>query len=170
MEEQQEFLRQAQRLTDQVEEIHARLRRHGEDMAEHRQAEKKGLAGLLRGLFHTPQPTEPEHERFMADAESLAAALAQALAALPPDAERQTLARRAVACFLAPKPLEDKTPEEWFMTAAEGYCLPLLPYLSREDLEYFHTAMLTNIPKRYRFPKQEQVLRRLEELQANPPL
>ena len=170
MGEQQELLAQAQRLTDQVEEVYARFRQRSEDLAEFREEEKRGLAGFLRGIFPISQPVEPEHQRFMADVSSLSQQLAQALEPLPPDSVRQTLARRAVACFLAPKPLEGKNPEEWFMTAAEGLCLPLLPYLSRADLEAFHTGMVTNTPKRYRFPRQQEVLDRLEELLSAGPL
>lgn len=166
MEEQQELLEQARRLTSQLEQVYARFRQRSEDLAEFRREEKKGLAGFLRGIFPTPQPTEPEHQRFLADVEEIADQLAQALAGLGAGGESAELARRAVTCILAPKPLEDKNPEEWFMTAAEGFCLPLLPHLSRGDMETFRADMIKRVPKRYRFPRQEEVLRRLDELLA----
>lgn len=169
MGEQQDLLVQARQLTCQLEEAYARFRRRSEELAESRRAAKRGLAGLLRGLFSTPQPVDPEHERFLSEVERLSAQLAQALEPLPASTECQEMARRAVACMLAPKPLENKSPEEWFMTAAEIHCLPLLPLLSREDLEGFHAAMEANVPKRYRFPRQQEVFRRLEELVSSHP-
>ena len=146
MEEHQQLLIQARQLTVQLEEAYIRLRRHTEEMAEYRQEAKKGLAGLLQGIFPMPQPMEPEHQRFFENVQELTEQLAQVLASMPADEERQGLAHRAVACILAPKPLENKNPEEWFMTAADGLSVPLLPYLSRADLEQFRADLLANTP------------------------
>lgn len=169
MEERQQLLIQARQLTVQLEEVYIRLRRHSEEMAEYRQESKKGLAGLLQGIFPMPQPMEPEHQRFYDDVQALTGQLAQVLACLPADAERQELARRAAACILAPKPLENKSPEEWFMTAADGLSVALLPYLSRADLEQLRADLLASTPKRYLFPKQREVLSKMDELLAGQP-
>lgn len=169
MEEHQQLLIQARQLTVQLEEAYIRLRRHTEEMAEYRQEAKKGLAGLLQGIFPMPQPMEPEHQRFFENVQELTEQLAQVLASMPADEERQGLAHRAVACILAPKPLENKNPEEWFMTAADGLSVPLLPYLSRADLEQFRADLLANTPKRYMFPKQREVLSKMDELLAGQP-
>ena len=143
MPEWDDALIRARQLTQQLEELYLRLYQYGDDLAESREEQKRGFAGLLRGIFPMSQPVEPEHQRFIKNVESLAHDLAQALSQFPP--------------------LEDKTPEEWFMTAAEGYCVPLVPYLTPEDAERFRADMLAHTPKRYLFPKQAEVLKALED-------
>ena len=163
MPEWDDALIRARQLTQQLEELYLRLYQYGDDLAESREEQKRGFAGLLRGIFPMSQPVEPEHQRFIKNVESLAHDLAQALSQFPQEEQCHELAQRAVSCFLAPKPLEDKTPEEWFMTAAEGYCVPLVPYLTPEDAERFRADMLAHTPKRYLFPKQAEVLKALKD-------
>lgn len=158
-------LHQAEDLVQQLEVIYAGQRQRTIDLAESRRQEKRGIAGFFRTLIPAPQVMEPEHQRFMDQAEALARDLARLLDQLPGQLPQiHTLAEQAVACYLAPKPLEDKSPEEWFMTAAEGFCLPLVPYLTPEAAGRFHDAVLKSTPKRYLFPKQQEVLRALAEL------
>ena len=159
MPEWEDAMRQAEGLVQRLEGIYAGQRQRTAELAEHRRQEKRGIAGFFRSLIPSPQEMEPEHQRFMEQAESLAQELAALLEQLPAELPQvHTLAEQAVACYLAPKPLENKSPEEWFMTAAESFCLPLVPYLTPETAGRFHAAVLGSTPKRYLFPKQQEVL------------
>lgn len=151
----------AQQLVEQLEEIFARYAAYSEEARQLRAESRKGIAGFFRNLFPTSPPMEVEDQRFWQDAETVTRRLGEVLQQVEED-QRSPLAARAVALFLAPKPREDRTPQEWFLLAAEHLCLPLIPYLTRPELERAREALLAGTPRRYLFPKQAELLKEIE--------
>ena len=144
-------------------EEHYRAYAGGTDRPE----EKKGFARLFRHwVSYNAQSIEPVHQGFLDGASALAEELAAALeplAAARPE-ESRALAARAVGLMLEPKPQGVKSDREWYLTAAEYTCAPLLPFLSREELGRQKDAMLARTPRRMMYPKQLELLERAEAL------
>ena len=157
-------LTRADGLVRDLEESYARFAQRSVDLAEERAEAKRGIAGFFRTVFSPSQEVEPAHEQFLQQTEALTLALAGALESLPEGAERAGLARRAAVCVLAPRPAIEKSPEEWFMTAAEAFALPLLPFLSPEALGECRENMLRLTSRRFLFPKQKEVLDQIDLL------
>ena len=151
----------AQQLVEQLEETFARYATYNEEARQLRAESRKGIAGFFRNLFPTSPPMEVEDQRFWQDAETITRRLGEVLQQVEAD-QRSPLAARAVALFLAPKPKEDRTPQEWYLLAAEHLCLPLIPYLSRPDLDRARAALLAGTPRRHLFPKQVELLKEIE--------
>ena len=55
-----------------------------------------------------------------------------------------------------------------YLLAAEYQCAPLLPYLPREALERWRAELLRRTPRRMIFPKERELLARIETLMGEP--
>lgn len=157
---------QAGAVLAQLEEHYAR---YPEEYA--RQAAQGGVGRnfarmFRRWLSYNDQAAGPLHIAFLEGTAALTGELAGLLAELEqsdPLVSRE-LAMRGVALLLTPKPKGSMSECEWYMTAAEYHCAVLLPYLSREDLEYWRSEMLRRTPRRMMFPKQLELLEQAEKL------
>lgn len=157
-------LENAQQLLASLRTAFAGYATHNEAQRQALKASRKGFAGFFRGMFSPGAVMEREDQDFMDDAAALAGRLAAALSRLPEGEQRRALAVEAVELYLSPKPRDDKTPQDWFMTAAEASCMPLLPYLPSGELSRFRDAILSGTPRRFLFPKQAELLQEIESL------
>lgn len=145
-------------------ELEAHYRAYRENA--HARAEK-GFFRLFQHWFsYDAQWAEPVHQAFLDGVSQLVSALAEALEALlrrNPEGS-QSLALQAVQVMLEPKSRDAKSERDWYLLIAEYQCSPLLPYLSREDLQRFRDEMLERTPRRLMFPKQLALLEQTEAL------
>ncbi len=157
----------AQQLVEQLEEVFDRYAVYNEEARQLRAESRKGIGGFFRNLFPTSPPMELEDQHFWKDAETITNRLAEVLQQVE-EPRRGELAAQVVSRFLAPKPREDRTAQEWFLLAAEHLCIPLIPYLTRPALEQARDALLAGTPRRYLFPKQAELLKELETRLEQP--
>lgn len=155
----------------QAEDLLGQLDRYySEYLERYRQQEKSKskIAKLFGKWFTSFEPTSSDsmHQEFLNGIERIVSGLAMILNNLKQKNPQycQSVAGKAVGRIMTPKPAREKTTAEWYMTVAEYQCFPLLPYLSREDLEHFHDLMLERVPRRMMYPRQRQLVEQMEEL------
>jgi len=155
----------------QAKDLLVQLDRLYSDYLEKYQQQEKSkskVAKLFGKWFASFEPTlsDSMHQEFLAGIERVIKELAMTLNSLKQENLQlcHSIAGKAVSRLMMPKPANEKTTAEWYMTVAEYQCFPLLPYLSREDLKHFHDLMLKRVPKRMMYPRQRQLVAQMEEL------
>lgn len=124
----------------------------------------RGFARLFRHwVSYNVQSIAPRDEQFLKESERLTAALAAALAQLPPE-EGQPIAARAAALLLNPPAVETHQDRAWYLLAAGYPCGRLFPYLSQAELRRVRDGLLARTPRRMMFPKQLELLQCAEAL------
>lgn len=149
-----------------AEELAAQLESHYESYIQppEKSAGQRDLGKLFRGWFSSNEhQAEPIHQQFLAGTESLSRELARMLAGLDPEVSRP-LALREARLILEHSVSCSDLDRTAYLTAAEVQCIPLLPYLTREELASLRDSMLSRTPKRMMFPKQLEVLQAMERL------
>lgn len=167
----QEALDRCQHAEMQAEELLHQLNRHYADYLEKYQDQQRSqsLFAKLFGKWFTslePSSADSLHQDFLAGVERIVSGLTATLKQLELSDPHlcQTLAEKAVDRLMMPKPEKEKTQAEWYMAIAEYQAEPLLPYLSREALQRHRDLLLKRVPKRMMYPRQRQLLERVEEL------
>lgn len=159
--------------TAQAEEILTRLEAHID--AYTRQVEpagEQGFARLFRGWFTCdPRSVEPVHARFLETLSELVGELAGALAELAPRCpeESRSAAARAAALLLAPPPDHIQSDKKWYLQVAAYQCRPILPWLSRTDLQSWRDELLGRTPRRLMYPKELELVSAMEDLLEKMP-
>ena len=158
----EETLNRAEQYLEQLRTLYADYRRE-----EPEEESGLNLGRLFKGWFSSGiGKMEPEDRRFVDGAEELSGQLAEAIGGEPEGETRRSLAVEAVTLILDAGSPNPGTGKELYLTAAEQYCIPLLKYLSGEDLARLKSSMLAKTPKRMMFPKQLEVLEAMERLMA----
>jgi len=154
----------------EAESLLEQLREHYRQYAGGTEQQEQSRKGYLqrmfgRWLFNGPQVDNPVHLAFLSGAEELAGALALAAAGVAPEERQagQEAASEAVGIMLAAKPETLSNEAQLFMVAAEQYCKPLLPLLSREQLLGHRERMLARTSRRMMLPKQAEVFDLIEQ-------
>ena len=121
-----------------------------------------GLGGFWDRLMRGPAAEEePCCTAFLQSVGEAVSALAEALK--DADAARRDECALAAAKFmLAPKPIENKTPAEWYMVAAEFGYAALIPFASKEALQKIRDDYARSYPRRMTYPRQRELLKRMD--------
>jgi len=155
----------------QAEDLLYRLERHYTEYSEKSDKQEKSMSAFTKlfskWLSNTDSASlNPIHDDFIAGTERIVSELVTALNELEKEEPKlcSVIASKAVGCMLKPEKKYEKTTADWFITAAEQMCLPLLPFLSKEDLAYFRDFMLSRSPRRLMLPKQKEIFDKIEAL------
>lgn len=156
-----------------LEDIRAHYRRYAEDCRglSASGAPGRSLARLFRHwISYDPQAAEPVHTAFLDGLSALVEELAGVLEAgvREDPAACQAAACQAVELLLDPRPRGAGADHASYLLAAEYQCAPLLPYLPREALERWRAELLRRTPRRMMFPKERELLARIETLMGEP--
>lgn len=155
----------------QAEELLGQLERTYTEYYEksQQQEQKKDIATILFGKWFSSASgayTDIVHQNFISETERIVTELAVALKELEKEDPGlcNTIAFKAAGCMIRPEKMRNKTDADWYIIAAENMCLPIVPFLSREGLEHYRDFMLSRAPRRMMFPKQKELLGKIEEL------
>lgn len=155
----------------QVKDLLDQLHKHYKNYLEKNQQQEQSKNKITKmfGKWFAgfdPLSSDLMHQEFLDGVERIISELSIALKQLEQNSPElcNSFADKAVSRLMMPKPAKEKTTAEWYMTVAEYQCVPLLPYLNREVLEYYHDLMLKRVPRRMMYPKQMQLLDQMEEI------
>ena len=129
--------------------------------------QKKGILQLLsHWIAYDVHHVEREHEDFLQGTTALIQKLAEGLESLPEEAQAdaKALALRATQLLLRPKPKQPRNDRDWYLAAAEYSAIPLLTWLSQDELAHFRARLLEHTPRRMMFPNQVKLLEAMEKL------
>ena len=134
-----------------------------QELAGEKDKSKTGLAGFFGKLFQSAgSEPEPHCAEFLAKVQSLVEMLDAALKGADA-AERDALVSEAADIMLSAKPIENKSPAQWYMVAAEYGFSALIPHLSREALRAVRDDYANSYPKRMMYPRQRELLKLMEQ-------
>lgn len=157
----------SQEMQDQAEQAVAALEdlysSYKQQYKQERQAEGFSFARLFRRWGSCDETkTEPVHQEFLTQVNRQVDALCSLLKENPSNG--QAVAWRAVRCMILQESVGQKTDSDWYIIAAEIQAVPLLPYLSHEDLQNCRSFMLQRTPRKWMLPKQLELLDSIEKL------
>ena len=135
-----------------------------QELAGEKEKSKTGMTGFFGKLFQSAGSSEPEPHcaEFLAKVQALVGQLEAALRGADADA-RDALVSEAADIMLAKKPIENKSPAEWYMVAAEYGFSALVPHLSGAALGSVRDHYASSYPKRMMYPRQRELLKRMEQ-------
>lgn len=135
-----------------------------QELAGEKEKSKTGVTGFLGKLFQSAGSSEPEPHcaEFLAKVQALVGQLETALRGADADA-RDALVSEAADIMLSAKPIENKSPAEWYMVAAEYGFSALIGHLSRTALQAIRDDYVSRYPKRMMYPRQRELLKLMEQ-------